>query len=657
MVHVRRLPVLFVLVFITGTFHATAQDREVDSIKALLQNNRLHDTTRLALLGSIMERVKVSDSIGVHYNAIVGKIVFNALKKKNLPKKERDIYLLYQAFWYSDKAIELFSAKNGRQVIDYLNKAEKIFRLLKMEDEAWITVTNKGNVFRKMSAWDEAISCYFSALKYQEKSGDISTAAATQGAIATVYEDQGNLPKALAYNKEALKGYETIKDPGVQGIYEKSVIIHNIGFIYYKMGNFDEAMRYYSRSMKISKDMGFSDHHAFIADKIGNIYASQGNYSAAEAMYKEGLSYAGGSRVKANVLISIGELYRNNGAFSKSVTELKEALKISLEIEDSDMLQRSYRNLYKTYKAMGESAKALEMYEQFIRVKTASREEEAKNILAQQELKYTYEKKELLNRAQHEKKLASLKAVNDRRNARNSVAIIFVSVFFLAGMLFLFYYFRQKSRLNAARNEELKQKLLLTQMNPHFIFNSVDNIQSLIYNKQDKEAISYLTKFSKLTRQILENSRENYILLSEEIAMLDNYMTIQKLLYNNNFTYDIQIAGDIDPESLLVPPMLTQPFIENAIRHGLKSKKEGGLVKIHYYTKNDQLQFEVIDNGSGLLNTSKEHKSLSTQITRERLQSIAPGSEITIQTTNILDADNVIQGVRTWFEIPYVYNT
>lgn len=302
---------------------------------------------------------------------------------------------------------------------------------------------------------------------------------------------------------------------------------------------------------------------------------------------------------------------------------------------------------------------ALKMFELHIREKEAFKEEESKNMLAGQELKYAYEKKELLTEIAQEKKIATLKLINEQKTARKDkmlYLLIAIALVLLIGGLIVYYYFRQKNIRNIHKNNELKQKLLLTQMNPHFIFNSVDNIQSLIYNKQEKDAISYLTKFSKLTRQILEYSNENYILLTDEIAMLENYLTIQKLLYNNNFTYRIEWDEDTDPESILVPPMLTQPFIENAIKHGLKNKQEGGLIQIRYRIANKQLLFEVTDNGSGLIDEHKTRKSLSTQITRERLERITEKRDAVIQIQNITDVSANILGVSTRFEIPFVYN-
>jgi LytS/YehU family sensor histidine kinase len=194
-------------------------------------------------------------------------------------------------------------------------------------------------------------------------------------------------------------------------------------------------------------------------------------------------------------------------------------------------------------------------------------------------------------------------------------------------------------------------------MNPHFIFNSIDNIQGLIQDKQDKEAVDYLSKFSKLTRQILENSNENYISLSEEVEMTQNYLAIQQLLYNNKFSYTISIEDAIDSETIFLPPMLTQPFIENAIKHGLSNKSEEGMITIHFYLKEAKLFFEVTDNGKGFETDKKttNHKSLAMTITKERLIGYTKNQDFLVQTDNIMDQHTNIVGAKVSFEIPYIY--
>lgn len=239
-----------------------------------------------------------------------------------------------------------------------------------------------------------------------------------------------------------------------------------------------------------------------------------------------------------------------------------------------------------------------------------------------------------------------------------------IMLFLVFGLIFLvvvyqnyFSKMKQKQIITSLEKQALNQKLLLTQMNPHFIFNSIDNIQSLIYNKQDIDAINYLTKFSKLTRQILENSNENYISLIEEIEMTENYLAIQQLLYNNKFDFKIDVDKLIDTENILLPPMLTQPFIENAIKHGLNNKSENGLINICFYLQEAKLFFEVSDNGTGfdINKQTSNHKSLAMAITKERLINYTKNQDFEVQTSNIIDNNHKIVGAKIQFEIPYIY--
>ena len=203
---------------------------------------------------------------------------------------------------------------------------------------------------------------------------------------------------------------------------------------------------------------------------------------------------------------------------------------------------------------------------------------------------------------------------------------------------------------------QIKQKLLITQMNPHFIFNSIENIRSLIYDRKNDDAVNYLGKFSKLTRQILENSSENYISLAEEVEMIENYLAIQQLLYHNKFDFNVAVQETIDTEATFLPPMLTQPFIENAIKHGLSNTTETGKIDIRFYLNDSKLFFEVTDNGKGFDASKKveNHKSLAMAITKERLVTYTRNQDFVVRTDNITDANGQVAGAKVNFEIPYI---
>ncbi len=178
---------------------------------------------------------------------------------------------------------------------------------------------------------------------------------------------------------------------------------------------------------------------------------------------------------------------------------------------------------------------------------------------------------------------------------------------------------------------QTEQQLLRTQINPHFLFNSLATVQNFFLNNDTKNSVLYLGKFAKLMRQILENSRENLISLHSEIEMLENYLDLQKIRFSGNFDYTIVLADNLDKYYTQIPPMLAQPFVENALEHGFSHKNEQGLLEISFKIEQENgeemLVLEILDNGVGLelskelrSEAKKEYKSLAITITQERLE-------------------------------------
>ena len=160
-------------------------------------------------------------------------------------------------------------------------------------------------------------------------------------------------------------------------------------------------------------------------------------------------------------------------------------------------------------------------------------------------------------------------------------------------------------------------------MNPHFIFNCLNSIQNLILKDEKKEVIYYLGLFAKLVRRNLNYSRKNKITLEDDIAVLHSYLEMEKLRFKNAFNYEIIIDEDIQPINIDIPPMLVQPFVENAIVHGISNKNNQGEIKIHYKIYSHYLQVTISDNGSGIENQKSKdsnHTSVGMKITLERLR-------------------------------------
>ena len=198
---------------------------------------------------------------------------------------------------------------------------------------------------------------------------------------------------------------------------------------------------------------------------------------------------------------------------------------------------------------------------------------------------------------------------------------------------FLWFYQRNKNRviLQEKNNLDLEQKILRLQMNPHFIFNTISSIQNFLYDKSELgTALNYLSKFASLMRQTLENSREDFIPLSSELESLNNYLHLQQMRHNEKFDFSIRVEEGIDENKLMIPPLMAQPFVENAIEHGRIYQVEKGHVEVLFSKANNQLLLRVTDNGIGeqaqyvvAKNIESKNKSLAKIITQERLEKLS----------------------------------
>lgn len=143
-------------------------------------------------------------------------------------------------------------------------------------------------------------------------------------------------------------------------------------------------------------------------------------------------------------------------------------------------------------------------------------------------------------------------------------------------------------------------------MNPHFIFNSLNSVNHFIATNNELEANQYLTKFSKLMRGVMENSTEDFIPFQQELDLLQNYLALEKTRFADKFDYEIFVDENLNMQSLKIPGMLVQPFLENAIWHGLRYRTEKGFLKLRFEKKNDFLNIIIEDNGIGIEESKKQ---------------------------------------------------
>ncbi len=293
-------------------------------------------------------------------------------------------------------------------------------------------------------------------------------------------------------------------------------------------------------------------------------------------------------------------------------------------------LQRSISNsLYIVNKQLNNTATALENLETFRLLSDSLIDiEKAKQSAQLEVFNKTNELEKDKNELSSKLKIQALEDQNEK--------VLFFSIFggLVLLIVFVVLYSSIKSQKQKTENLISKQKLLRSQMNPHFIFNTLSAVQASILEGEKLKASSLVAKFGKLIRDVLEGSVENYISLEQELRLINNYLGVQQIRLNNRFEFEVGTDITTDIDNIEVSPMLLQPFIENAVEHGIKSM-ENGYIEVFIQEKDNQLFFEINDNGKGFSETKNtDHKSLAVSITNQRLQKLNNDKSYQVSISN-----------------------
>ena len=279
-------------------------------------------------------------------------------------------------------------------------------------------------------------------------------------------------------------------------------------------------------------------------------------------------------------------------------------------------------------------------------------------------MRYTFEKKEDSLQASHDKKALLAKAeINRQSTIKNAIGWGSLILLIAALISFIFYKKRRDAKQMQQEAEfktevaDTQMKALRAQMNPHFIFNSLNSISDYIAKNNVQEADKYLSKFAKLMRMILENSEQKEVLLTDDLKALELYMQLEALRMNNKFSYEIKVDEDINKENILVPPLILQPFVENSIWHGIAKKEGQGKILIHIKKEGaDMINCIVEDDGIGRKQSvnikmavpQQEKSSLGVKITQSRIDILnkIKNSKAAVELSDLA------QGLRVEVKLP-----
>jgi tetratricopeptide (TPR) repeat protein len=447
----------------------------------------------------------------------------------------------------------------------------------------------------------------------------------------------------------------------------------NLGIIYRIDKNYEKATDYQSRALKILTTLNDFDGLGIAHNNLGDIYREQKNYPKALSNYNKALVFfesSGNKESIATVYHNVGIVFEKQGKYANALNYLNRSVEIRSQFGFKGTIYSTYRaisevyekinnyklaqNYLKLYADYADSAKTIESSAKIAELNELYRSEQRERLISVQA--------DSIERQKQEKTLTSTKLENVQLKNNMQAYIItgFAILLVLAGVIG-FYRWNQTKIKQQQQEAEMNQTLLRTQMNPHFVFNAMSVIQSYIYDNDTQNSSRFLVNFSKLMRLILENSSKEFIPMETEVDILDKYLSIQKLRFEERFDFEIKVDQKLLDESAIIPPMITQPFIENAIEHGRLHLREDGFIHVHIFEKNKMLFITIEDNGVGrkgaeLNKKSSDHKSMAMKITRDRIENL--NKKYRAEGFMLIEDYNKIEetGTKVLISIPYRVN-
>ncbi|WP_170283949.1 tetratricopeptide repeat-containing sensor histidine kinase [Flagellimonas olearia] len=432
------------------------------------------------------------------------------------------------------------------------------------------------------------------------------------GGIGTLYYEQEEYSKALRYFKQVLKHDTSLELTATA----------NIANIYGSQEQSDSAIYFYNRALRLEQVKTNPTYKANLYSNLSLIYGRNGQVDSALICAEKSITLIetyGIEFVRPTAYANASMAYLANHDYVKAEKYAHLALELS-DAQGNLFLQKSaWGSLADIYAAKGDFAQALEAHKRFSVLKDSLNGQNRRVEINKKELEFNFEKERSTTKMEIERQ-TTLK----RAYLFGGGSLLLASVFG-----FLLYKrhrdaFEQKKEADfRAMVSETELKALRAQMNPHFIFNSLNSIGDYILKNDTYTAMEYLTKFAKLMRTVLENSEFKEIPLDEDLKFLDLYLQVEIKRQPGKFDYAVKIEEGLDIQNILVPPLLLQPFIENSIWHGFTPKSTHGRILIDISRKENMLVCMVDDNGSGGWadgGMPMEKKSFGIAITESRLE-------------------------------------
>jgi tetratricopeptide (TPR) repeat protein/two-component sensor histidine kinase len=550
------------------------------------------------------------------------------------------------------------------------------------------SLKQRGVAYRKKGKVEEALVLFNKSLEISTEHGDSLGMGEAHYNIGNAYQEQGSYELSISEMIIAIQFFEGLKE-----VRKKMYALNTMAILYYRIKDLEGSLRTFKECLEVARGAGWTADIGTFTYNIGNTYLVMGNAGEATSYYQQALEIyesTGSMEGQSNILNNLATIFFRNQDYQKAVIYHLKALEVRRKAGLSIYVIESLNNLAATYGWLGDFVSAEKYYAEaksmlpsapvefrmtnmriryrldslkgntngafvnfqgYVNLRDSLMNAKKASQIADLQIKYDTEKKEReIERLDQQTKIQQLQLTQQGYIGAGSAVVVVL----LLAVGFLYY--RQERLRQHEAVVELEQKALRSQLNPHFIFNALGAIQNYMLQNKPQDAASFMSRFARLMRQILENSREDFITLDEEVATLENYLELQLLRFDNSFEYELTVDEAIDVEQVSIPPMFAQPLIENALEHGLKGKIDGAKVKITFRQEGEYVLLTVEDNGKGIaseVKTREGHKSLAGVITNERIDLFNAGLKTKIRLIVEDLAGGGSTGTRVQLMLPY----
>ncbi|MDF0706730.1 tetratricopeptide repeat protein [Flagellimonas okinawensis] len=624
------------------------------------------------------------------------------LSAQEIPEEFKDkaeTLVQLQPRTYESLDAELQEEKRDTVLLRYFVKLSEEYDYL--EGKAY-ALNHLGMKYRNISQYKKAVGFHEEALAASEEANNTDFKVLSLNMLGVVYRRTDAIKTALDYNQKALELAEQVEDPSNHIKRSINVALNGIGNLYQTLEQYDLAILQFKRALKLEEELGNKLGLAINHQNIGHCMEEKGDLEGALENYRKSLAYneeidsdigrvicknslaqiylkqdmpylalvlleplqeeskrIGDYSITSVVYINTGWAHTKLGNFDEAQSFLEEGLEMAQNRNIPSNILYAYERMSELENTRGNFKNAYELYKKA--------DEYDKQISSATNLRYM---NDIIVKYENDKKnnqIAVLAKENEivRLRLKKNQTTLLVSaliVGLISSILYILY--RQYQNKNEKKVLTLEQQMLRSQMNPHFLFNSLNSIKLYIINNEQKNAVHYLNKFSKLVRKILEASSQKEIPLSEELGTMELYMNIENIRFSNEIDFKINVEEDINIDNIKIPSLTLQPFLENSLWHGLSPKDGDKKIQINVKHKDrGHVTIEIVDNGVGrtMAEVNKENrvlkrKSLGIRITKERLANFAKDyqNKFDVDILDLFDEYGNPNGTKVVLDIPTI---